>query len=484
MRKIFLLVGLALSLMSCKEPDPPKSFQIGLNKFDLATGYLGTASGGDRTDRSRRTTIAMARKALWDAHNVGATFLRTAITGYGPNLYPDRSEFALWVDDPTTYWKLMDLMISDVEAYDMKIVPSIVWHDVQFPALVGGETIGDLYRNPESKSYKLLAKFVSEFITRYKNRNAILFYEIGNEQNLGSDIDLVDYIRRTGGDITHYSNYTTDDLIGFTTRLSSLIRTLDNTRSISSGFAMPRENAYRNWKKMGGLDSAKEMTSYLLATHAGMDIVSVHPYKSDSANDFSRFGMTTRGVLKTLMDGVSSASKKLYLGEFGLGTGNLTDKTAFYSDVYSAIIELGVHYSSPWIFEFYQFSTTDFDWTFHIEPGYTDRILEIIRKAAQAGGRTVTPQGPPNIVLTSPWTGEIIGTQAKLYSVASASKGSIAKVEYYLGDKLLGTVTTQPYQMIGDFSTFANGTYALKAKAFDSDGLSSESIVSVVVSRP
>ena len=56
----------------------------GMNQFNLALQYMGRASGGDGSEGVRRTTVAMAEKSIQSAKTVGATFLRTAVTGYGP----------------------------------------------------------------------------------------------------------------------------------------------------------------------------------------------------------------------------------------------------------------------------------------------------------------------------------------------------------------------------------------------------------------
>jgi len=66
---------------------------------------------------------------------------------------------------------------------------------------------------------------------------------------------------------------------------------------------------------------------------------------------------------------------------------------------------------------------------------------------------------------------------------ASDNRG-VTKVEFYAGALLLGTDTTAPYSLSWDTRTFANGSYVLTSKAYDSAGNSATSAgVSVTVNN-
>lgn len=468
----------AEEVLAGPRPRPPadRAFDVGFNKFDLAISYIGTASGGDGSAQYRATTIAMARKALFDARDAGATFVRTAVTGYGPGSYGEQTDLAHWINDPIDYWAAMDRLFDDVDAAGMMLVPSFVWRDIQFPALSGSDTLGDLLTDPSSSSSTLLANYLTEFITRYAGRDSILFYEVGNEINLGADIDLVGYMRSQGLPTDLYVNYTTDQLNAFVARVAGQIRALDPSRPISSGHAMPRPTSFRARRGRSGLDTIAEMDSHLLDTHAMVDVVSVHMYASDAQDDFRRHGMTPRQIVAHLQSVASSAGKRLYIGEFGdaVSTHGPAERAGFYGEVYAAIREQKVPYTSPWILEFYQFAVDQFDPVFHIEPGYTDGILDVIRGAAREAGTYTDPADPdgiaPQVVLTVPRDGQTLSSRQKLYAVASDDRGAAARVEFSIDQTPVGVATSPPYTIEVDTGALASGAHTVRARAVDAAG--------------
>jgi hypothetical protein len=91
---------------------------------------------------------------------------------------------------------------------------------------------------------------------------------------------------------------------------------------------------------------------------------------------------------------------------------------------------------------------------------------------------------PPTVALTSPSAGTSVAAPAMLSLGASASDtdGTIAKVDFYAGTTLLGTVTAAPFELT--WSNVPAGSYALTAVATDDDGASTtSSAVSVSVAE-
>ena len=108
---------------------------------------------------------------------------------------------------------------------------------------MAGETPLEMIKNPESNSYKLLTKYIADFIDHYKNHPMLYFYELTCELNLYADLK---------------GNFSTDQMISFTKNLAAYIRSLDPNHLISSGFAAPRPAAEHLRKKpdwsVGGAD--------------------------------------------------------------------------------------------------------------------------------------------------------------------------------------------------------------------------------------
>ncbi len=74
----------------------------------------------------------------------------------------------------------------------------------------------------------------------------------------------------------------------------------------------------------------------------------------------------------------------------------------------------------------------------------------------------------PVVLLKQPITKNVSNTEGYIEASATDSDGSIAKVEFYYGDKLLNTVSKAPY--ILNWAGVADGTYPLTAKAYDDKG--------------
>jgi beta-glucanase (GH16 family)/PKD repeat protein len=88
----------------------------------------------------------------------------------------------------------------------------------------------------------------------------------------------------------------------------------------------------------------------------------------------------------------------------------------------------------------------------------------------------------PTVSLTSPANNMTFTAPASITLIANAvdGDGTIAKVEFYNGNTLLGTATTSPHSFV--WTNVAEGSYALIAKATDNAGASTTSAaVSVVV---
>ena len=209
---------------------------LGVNKFDLLKQYTGTASAGDGSQAHRKVTSAMGRKAITDATDVGVSFMRIAATGFAPSFHGGRSDLELWLSNPTAYWAMVDQLMNDLDAVEMRAVFTLIWNREQFPA-IAGETVGELLRNPNSRSYALAARYIREFIERYRDRRTILFYELTNELNLGADLDIVTRCQQTRNtkECAAEANYTSDEMVAFTGRVAKLVHAIDPGRAISSG---------------------------------------------------------------------------------------------------------------------------------------------------------------------------------------------------------------------------------------------------------
>ena len=303
----------------------------------------------------------MAEKAIADAHRLGVRFLRIAMTGYAPSTYGAPGDLDLWTKNPNQYWDAIDTMMADLRQNDIQIVPTLMFNSVQFPAMTG-ENTADLFRNPNSRSWQMLAKYVTQFITRYRGKGLILFYELTNELNLGADIDLLRFCSKTQKPdaCAVMSNFTTADLVRFTGRFSGLIKSLDPSALVSSGFSAPRpaaEHLRRHPASAGEKadwtqDSIEELATNLEIIHKNMDIISVHIYPGEERGRFgSPKPIDPVRLFKTAADKIG---KPLFVGELGDPNIKTADPGSFVDRMLDEIANLKVPYSAIWVWEFYQ----------------------------------------------------------------------------------------------------------------------------------
>jgi len=285
---------------------------VGLNKFDLALQYI---RGGADAEK--------AAKAIEDTKEHGFGVIRVALIGFYPK------DMALW---PTAeYWARMDAMLAAVRRANLKLIPVIMWNGYIFPDMTG-EAVRDMITNKDSRSRQYLDLYIEQLVTRYKDEECILFWELWSELNLAADLE---FMRPNGfSDLIHTEmgtpptrvrrdNYTTDQMIPFLRDMALMVRGIDRNHLISSGHSIQRHSAQhlRAAKGKGDwtMDSRKEAERYLKDTHPDpIDIISVHLY--NFYDDNLRFGIKEKNSAAVLRDFKQMADrigKPIFLGEAG-----------------------------------------------------------------------------------------------------------------------------------------------------------------------
>jgi phosphatidylserine/phosphatidylglycerophosphate/cardiolipin synthase-like enzyme len=101
----------------------------------------------------------------------------------------------------------------------------------------------------------------------------------------------------------------------------------------------------------------------------------------------------------------------------------------------------------------------------------------------EQGGTAVTPNALPTVSLTAPANGSTYAAPAAVTISATAadSDGTIAQVEFFANNTLVGTDTTSPYSV--NWNATSPGSYSLTAKATDNrGGLTTSGARSITVS--
>jgi hypothetical protein len=475
-----LIAAAGILAASAAAPRDASPVTLGLNKIELSQQYLGLASGGGGDASHIRVERAMARKAMADAHQIGARFFRVALTGFAPSSYGPRGDLRLWLSDPGQYWAEMDLMVADLRRNDLQLVPVLAFNSSQFPAMTQ-ETVSDFLGNPASKSYKLFEAYVTQFINRYRKTGVVLFYELTNELNLAADIDYHNYCLKKQNPETCAieTNFTSDELVGFTGRAVKLIKSLDASALVSSGFSTPRPSAEHlraspaakgklDWRA----DTEQEIRTNIIYMNRDVDIISVHVYPGQEVGRFGKSGSVD--IIRVLKTAADSARKKLYIGEFGDRNVAKTGDSSYIDTTLDEIVALKISYASLWAWEFYQrrpFLTYDNPATLpNLEPGYTDPVLAHFEAAGRqlgAAPAAVPANAPPRVVTTWPLSCQRVNGLLKVSAVASAAVGKVARVEFWLDGKKIGASTTPPYVAPLDLAETPAGPHDLVARAYD-----------------
>ncbi|MCP4313391.1 MAG: cellulase family glycosylhydrolase [Bacteroidetes bacterium] len=467
-----------LDSISVSGTRPLANSSIGLNAFPLFAQYLGISQRNKdyQNERHRKVSRAMARKSIISASEIGATYLRVMASGFfSPTL-------DVLKNDPEAFWSAMDELVAEFKSNGMKIIPSLGWNIYQFPDYFG-ETISDFIGDPNSQSYLFYTQFISDFVSRYKDQEVVLFYELGNEYNLHADLSP----NHSFNNEPYTGKYSTVQLSDFQKRTANFIRSMDPAGMVTSGNSTPRPSAYHlmlqpaysaegpDWTH----DSFDEFKEYVKILEEGVDIVSMHMYNGAPGNIY-RFGITEENsaeIAGYMKEAVDEAGKLLFLGEFGDRDPHVSVDTnaVFTRNMFDRINELDIPFSAPWIWEFYQFNTYEKN-DFTIEQGFTDLLIEKYKEAnVNLGNKAVALSDPdtvkPQVVLTFPIGAEEFSRPSQVvHAVASDNSGSIVKVEFYVNGELANTDSEPPYQFDLNTGGLSMNSTEIVARAYDQGG--------------
>ena len=489
---------LAEVTLTARHPLPAAHPALGVNQSNLAEWYQGVVAGCDFDNNYAacvRLGQSLGLRSIQDAKDAGISYLRVVIAGFGADTYGQTDDVMnLWRNQPTTYWRQMDQMFSDLNSNGIKIIPSFNWHPARW-AVAGSDTLADLLTNPQSQSYRLLTSYIHDFITKYKNNPAIKMYELGNELNLSTDLNSFAN-QQCSDPQSVFRNYSTNQLIAFQSGLAGFVRNLDATHYIDSGDALPRSAAEHlraspewitpDWTD----DSQSQFQQNLSDIHQGSDVVSVHFYNSDNER-LGNIGHMNPNFLNTINQAASSTNKPLYIGEFGdVNPGNYNTTThsedlsaVFSRNVMQLIRSLNIPFSSPWVWERYWSAPIRFEQTF--ERAYTPVNVSAMAQTNRyflnpVPGDQIPDVTPPHVVLTSPVDNTVLTGSLFLSAVASDNNSTgINRVEFYVNNVLKRSITTPPYQCVLDATHIAPGRATITAKAFDTSNNSTQYSVSV-----
>jgi hypothetical protein len=96
---------------------------------------------------------------------------------------------------------------------------------------------------------------------------------------------------------------------------------------------------------------------------------------------------------------------------------------------------------------------------------------------------TIAPKNNPKPV-TVPDNSQVELNEQATIQTTPGNTGQVTKIEYYLNDKKVATVTQAPYNYSVDTTNMRNGTYRLSTKTYYQDGTIASKNTSVIVKNP
>lgn len=302
--------------------------EISFNKFDLFWELHDELVHGKALNDANPMVKAQ-EKALRDLREMGFRSIRIFALPWGP------AGPACYADPARrkTFYAALDKTLELCDRYDIRVVWSL--GAVTFTEAVcaegkepvpGQEHTRELVADPESRSRKLLYRYIDETVARYKNRKAVMMWEISNEVTLLADI----------GDAQRIYNGermpTLKQVAGFFDDVAKRIKAVDPLRLVCSGGSNMRGcqwNLYQNlgWRPdtLGEQYKCYEM----LYKNSAVDVVDIHCYPNNKPGQVIRRadGKETLLLNKDYMWIAEGIGKPLMIGELGLAAIPKTDKT-------------------------------------------------------------------------------------------------------------------------------------------------------------
>jgi len=312
---------------------------VGVNKHELLDEYMAKLLG--RPDEECEQALAAARGSLQRLSELGISVVRVRASGFWPAQI-ERTYLSEDADTRAAFWAALDALMDDCDRYGLRVIPTIAWHLGAWADL-GHESLADLLTNPLSAGRGLLGRWVEELVTRYHDRDTVLFWELTNEANLLADLRpqfaeegvLQPKLDRpaphlvTGPVIRDgRNNFSSEELAALTRELCAGIKSLDPVHLVGTGFSAPRPAAWHLW--LGSLrradrmdwttDTPEEQADALrLITPEAVDLVSLHTY-----------GWQGERILDLKL-AADSMAKPVYVGELGVSA------QAFEGPVYDSV---------------------------------------------------------------------------------------------------------------------------------------------------
>lgn len=332
-------------------------------------------------------TPQWAEEAVAEAGRRDIPFLRTFGSGFWPK------DMKIYFDDPATYWKRFDEFVALAKKNNVKLLPTLFWNYQMWPDLMK-EPCSKIFERG-SRTRQAMEKYLRELVGRYRDDPTILCWEIGNEMNLGADLNKMHWPQSgiapqmgTPSKRTTADSFTTADLVRFTKEMAALIKNIDRNHLVTTGHALPRfsSRALREgfpevrWRS---LDTIEDFLASVEMLHPDpVDIVSIHIYDgtvADAERASWEPGKDWIGLLRQVKARCDKMGKPLFIGEFCDNQKPDDPSAPFSTQLMARMVEWDIPLAAYWVW----YRPQDPD---NIAQGVKEPLIEKIRQTNQALG--------------------------------------------------------------------------------------------------
>jgi hypothetical protein len=347
---------------------------VSVNKFDLAMRFL---RGGEER--------AQAEQAIADAAAHGFTVIRASGVGYYP------ADMTLWPNQQV-FWERYDDLMATCRKHGVRLILTLNWNLYLFPDMAG-ECVQDMLTDKDSRSRAYLWLWTSQLVSRYRDNDTVLFWELSNEVNLLADLAFMRPHGFSDANAVHLGasymrlprdSFTTEQMIPYLRALARFIRSLDPNHLISTGAACPRPAA-QHLRLAGGKgdwteDSEAEFETYLRDTNPDpIDIISIHYYPVDDNSRWGNQQKESAAPLSTIKRICDRIGKPMYLGETGDKYGE-RPAAPYLAEVLRRATDLGIPITLIWNWQ----SPGD---DYNVSPEATPAVVKLIEDANRRFGQ-------------------------------------------------------------------------------------------------
>lgn len=350
--------------------------ELSFNKFDLLWQFV--------FDYEKENGREAALESLdWLREN-GFRVIRVSCCPYGADGFREvffDSDLQIQAQKRTRYFSRFDEMVQACEQRGIQIVATLAWNMAVLDDL-GANTFVEGLTNPEAEGRAKIEDYIREVVTRYRGRQGIAMWEIGNEWNLMADLRHKD---KPGWD------FTANQLGAFYRDIALIIKAYDPWHLVTTGDSSPRQSAWHLYRSSvlktkqhdWTNDSKDELVEYLKMVNPDpIDVISIHYYdEAMTALGRDVGNVDNIEIYKQLADRVG---KPLFIGEVGPHHGF---KNAKYTDsrnidlsrrVIDKVLKCDIPITLFWAFQDDRepFNGTPGDYV--LRHGYTDEVLGMI----------------------------------------------------------------------------------------------------------